>query len=73
MFKERLIKKLMERYVGPYKIEEIVLKNVVKLKLLASMRIHSVVNISRVIRYREQVREQRVEEPKLVEVDRVEE
>ena len=63
----------MERYVGPYKIEEIVLKNVVKLKLLASMRIHSVVNISRVIRYREQVREQRVEEPKLVEVDRVEE
>ena len=31
VFKERPIKKLMERYVRPYKIEEVVLSNVVKL------------------------------------------
>jgi len=31
VFKERLTKKLMERYVGPYTIEEVVLLNVVKL------------------------------------------
>ena len=72
-FKERLVKKLMERYIGPYKIEKVVSKNVVKLKLLVSMRIHPVVNTSRIERYREPIRGQRVEELKLVEVDRVEE
>jgi len=33
VFKERLTKKLMERYVGPYMIEEVVSTNVVKLRL----------------------------------------
>ena len=37
------------------------------------MRIHSVINVSQVVRYREPVKEQRVEEPKLVEVDGEEE
>jgi len=46
VFKERPAKKLMERYVGLYEIEEVVLKNTVKLKLPAFMRIHLVVNIS---------------------------
>ena len=46
VFKERLAKKLTERYVGLYKVENAVLKNAVKLKLLASMRIHPVVNVS---------------------------
>ena len=46
VFKERLVKKLTERYVGPYEIEEVVSKNAVKLKLPASMRIHLVVNVS---------------------------
>jgi len=73
VFKERPVKKLTERYVGPYKIEEVVLRDVVKLKLLTSMRIHLVVNISRIVRYREPVRGQRLEEPKSVEVDGVEE
>ena len=45
MFKERLAMKLMERYVGPYKIEEVVLKNAVKLKLLSLMRIYLVVKV----------------------------
>ena len=44
-----------------------------KLKLLVSMRIYPVVNVSRVVRYREPVRGQRMEEPKPVEVDGLEE
>jgi len=44
VFKERLVKKLTKRYVGLYKIGKVVSKNVVKLKLLVSMRIHPVVN-----------------------------
>jgi len=72
VFKERPVKKLTERYVRLYVIEEVVSKNMVKLKLLASIRIHLVVNISRVVRYREPVKGQRVEKPILVEVDKIE-
>ena len=46
VFKERPVRKLMERYVGPYKIEEVVSANAVKLQLPMLMRIHPVVNIS---------------------------
>jgi len=46
VFKERLVQKLVERYVGPYEIEEVMSTNMVKLWLLSSMRIHLVVNIS---------------------------
>ncbi len=63
----------MKRYIGLYKIEKVILKNVVKLKLPALIRIHLVVIVSRIKRYRELVRGQKVEEPKLVEVDGVEE
>jgi len=73
VFKERPVKKLTERYVRPYIVEEVMLKNVVKLKLLVSMRIYPVINVSRIVRYREPVKRQRVKEPKLVEVDGVEE
>ena len=73
VFRERLTKKLTERYVGLYVIEEVVSKNAVILKLPASMRIHPVVNMSRVLRYRELEKGQKVKKPKPVEVDRVEE
>ena len=46
VFKERPIWKLIERYVGLYAIEKVVLSNMVKLQLLNSMRIHPVVNVS---------------------------
>ena len=46
VFKERPSKKLTERYVGPYAIEEVVSSNAVKLRLPSLMRIHLVVNIS---------------------------
>jgi len=46
--KKRPVKKLKEKYVKPYEVEEVMLKNVVKLRLPASMRIYLVVNISRI-------------------------
>ena len=73
MFKERPTKKLMERYVGPYVIEEVVFSNAVKLRLPSSMRIHPVVNVSRIVRYKEQIKGQKKEEGKPVEVEGVEE
>jgi len=56
VFKERPTKKLTERYVRPYIIEEVVLRNTVKLKLPTFMRIHPVVNVSQIVRYREPVK-----------------
>jgi len=73
VFKERPSKKLIERYVRPYAIEEVVSSNAVKLKLPSSMRIHPVVNVSQIVHYKEQVKGQKKEEGKLVEVERVEE
>ena len=73
VFKERPVRKLTERYVGPYVIEEVVLSNTVKLQLPTSMRIYPVVNISQIVRYKEQVKGQKKEEGKLVEVEGVKE
>ena len=73
VFKERPTKKLTERYVGPYVIEEVVSTNAVKLRLLSSIRIHLVVNVSRIVRYKEQIKGQKKEEGKPVEVEGVEE
>jgi len=54
-------------------IEEIVSTNVVKLQLPSSMRIYPVVNVSRIVWYKEQVKGQKKEEGKLIEVEGVEE
>ena len=53
VFKKRPTKKLTERYVGPYAIEEIVSSNMVKLQLPSLMRIHLVINVSWIVRYKE--------------------
>jgi len=73
VFKERLVCRLVKRYVGPYEIEEVVLTNVIKLRLPSSMRIHPVVNVSQIVRYREQVKGQKKEEGKPIEVEGVKE
>ena len=73
VFKERPSKKLMKRYVGLYAIEKVVSSNAVKLKLPSLMRIHLVVNVCQIVRYKEQVKGQKKEEGKLVEVEGVEE
>jgi len=69
VFKERPVRKLTERYIGLYKIEEVVLSNAVKLRLPTSMRIHLVVNVSQIVWYKEQVKEQKKEEEKPIEVE----
>ena len=73
VFKERLARKLVDWYMGPYVIEEVVLTNMVKLRLLTSMRIHPVVNVSWVVWYKEQVEGQKKEEAKPIKIKGVEE
>ena len=46
-----------------------VLANIMKLRLLISIRIHLVVNISKIVKYIELVKRQRVEELKPVEIN----
>jgi len=58
----RRTEKLTERFVGPYKIKEIVLSNVVKLELPSIVKIHLVVNVSRIRRYMGQVKGQKKEQ-----------
>ena len=60
---DRRTEKLTERFVGPYKVKKIILVNVVELELSSTIRIHPVVNVSRIHRYIGQVEEQRKEQP----------
>ena len=55
--------KLMERFVGPYKVKKIVLLNIVELELPNTIKIHPVVNVSRIRQYIRQVEGQRKERP----------
>ena len=73
VFKKRPVRKLIERYMGLYAIEEVVLSNTVKLQLPTSIRIHIVVNVSQIVQYKEQVKGQKKEEEKPVKVEGVEE
>ena len=73
VFKERPARKLVDRYIGPYTIEEVISTNAVKLRLPTSMRIHPVVNVSRIVRYKEQMKGQKKEEGKPIEIEGVEE
>jgi len=59
----RRTEKLTERFIDPYKIKKIVSINAVELELPSIVRIHPVVNISRIYRYIEQVEGQKKEQP----------
>jgi len=65
--------KLTERFVGPYKIKKIVLLNTVELELPSIVKIHPVVNISRIQQYVGQVEGQRKERPAPVIIEGEEE
>ena len=69
----RRMEKLMERFIGPYKVKKIVSANTVELELPSTIRIHPVVNISRIYRYIGQVEKQRKEQPAPVIIEREEE
>ena len=60
------IEKLTECFVGPYKVKRIISSNVIELELPKSIKIHPVVNISRVQLYKPQVKEQKKIPLKLV-------
>jgi len=59
----RRTEKLTERFVGPYKIKKIVLSNAVELELPSTVKIHPVVNVSRIQKYVKQVEGQKKEQP----------
>jgi len=69
----RRTKKLTERFVGPYRIKKIVSSNTVELELPSMIKIHLVVNISRIRRYIGQVEGQRKEQPAPVVIEGEEE
>jgi len=69
----RRTEKLTERFVGPYRIKKIVSSNAVELELPSTIKIHSVVNVSRIRRYVEQVKGQRKEQPAPVVIEGEEE
>ena len=50
--KGRRSEKLIECFVGPYKVKKIISSNVIELELPKSIRIHSVVNVSRIRLYK---------------------
>ena len=60
----------MEKFMRPYKIKKIILENMVELKLLALMKIHSVVNMSRVVLYQKKVKRQKKISPSSVEINK---
>ena len=59
----RRTEKLTERFMGPYKVKKTILSNAVELELPDTIKIHLVVNVSRICRYVEQVEEQKREQP----------
>ena len=59
----RRTEKLMERFISPYRIKKIISLNTVELELPSTVKIHLVVNISRIQRYIGQVEGQRKEKP----------
>jgi len=69
----RRAEKLMERFIGSYRIKKIVSSNTIELELPSTIKIHSVVNISRIQKYVGQVEGQEKEQPAPVIIEGKEE
>ena len=69
----RRMEKLMERFVGPYKVKKIISANTVELELPSTIRIYPVVNVSRIHRYIGQVEGQKKKQPAPVMIEGEEE
>jgi len=63
--------KLMKRFIRPYKVKRIVSANTIELELPSTVKIHLIVNVSRVCKYRDQ--EQKKGTPQSVVIEREEE
>ena len=59
----RHTEKFIEHFVGPYKVKAIISSNAIELELPSMVKIHPVVNVSRVQRYKLQVEGQKKEMP----------
>jgi len=71
--KGRRSEKLIKCFVGPYKIKGIVSSNTIELELPKTIKIHPIVNVSRVQLYKPQLEGQRKTPPKLVIIEGEEE
>jgi len=71
--KGRRSEKLTECFIGPYKVKGIVSSNAIELELPKTIKIHPVVNVSRVQLYKLQVEGQKKTLPKLVIIEGEEE
>jgi len=69
----RCTDKFTECFIGPYKVKAIIFSNAIELDLPSTVRIHPVVNVSRVQRYKSQVEGQRKEMPQPVVIEGEEE
>jgi len=69
----RRTEKLTERFVGSYKVREIISLNAVKLELPSTVKIHPVVNVSRIRQYVGQIEGQKREQPAPVIIEGEEE
>ena len=67
--KGRRSEKLTKRFVDPYKIKEIVSSNAIELELPKSIKIHPIVNVSKVQLYKLQVEGQKKILPKPVIIE----
>ena len=65
---KRVTKKLMEKFIELYVVRKIVSENAGELELPASLKIYPVVNVRRIVKYREQVEGQKKIPPSSVEV-----
>jgi len=65
---KRAMKKLTEKFIRPYVVKKIVSENTVELELPTLLRIHLVVNVRRIVKYREQIKGQKKISPPPVEV-----
>ena len=66
--RKRATKKLTEKFIGPYVVRKVVSENVVELELPVVLRIHPVVNVRRIVKYKKQVEGQKKIPPPPVEV-----
>jgi len=69
----RRMEKFTEHFVGPYKVKAIIFSNAIELELPRTIKIHPVVNISRVQKYKSQVEGQKKETPQPVVIEGEEE
>ena len=57
--RNKKMKKLAKKFVEPYKIKKIISENAVELELLVLIKIHPVINMSRIVLYQEQIERQK--------------